>query len=152
MPFKNSISGISTSRFYHYSPYGTRLGRKDNSICCKGLPILAIRGGGGGDSNVNKNVCLLYLVLFQSFLSLSDPVRNFEKQFPIRRKLFPEPELLNHMACHDYTPNIGRSAAISVPGPRTSTPRYSSQPYTMSCRYIDEGVIGSGMGLFVIGY
>jgi hypothetical protein len=88
------------------------------------------------NSNVNKNVCLLYVVLFQSFPCLSDPVRNFEKQFPIRRKLFPEPELLNHMACHDYTPNIGRSAAILVPGPRTSTPRYSSQPHTMICREI----------------
>ncbi len=103
-------------------------------------------------STIDQMRVFFILSCSNPFPPLSDPVRNFEKQFPIRRKLFPEPELLNHMACHDYTPNIGRSTAISVPGPRTSTPRYSSQPHTMICRHIDEGVIGSGMGLFLIGY
>ncbi len=87
-------------------------------------------GGGRGDPTVNKMCAFFTWSCSDLFSPFLDPVRNFEKQFPIRRKLFPEPELLNHMACHDYTPNIGRSAAISVPGPRTSTPRYSSQPHT----------------------
>ena len=44
----------------------------------------------------------------------SDPVRHFEEKFPIRRKTTSEIGYNLHMACHDYTPNIGGKAVSSV--------------------------------------
>eukprot|EP00092_Neocalanus_flemingeri_P008450 GFUD01009106.1.p1 GENE.GFUD01009106.1~~GFUD01009106.1.p1 ORF type:complete len:466 (-),score=102.99 GFUD01009106.1:108-1505(-) len=90
---------------------------------------------------------------------MTDPVTNFEKQFPLQRRPVMSPEepdmvssVSSHLACHDYTPRVNYmysyvSSNKAVILNKITAPSSSSQSHRRKANPNDKDYLAHGTGI-----